>query len=213
MKYIFLFLLVLALGFATSCTDDNAISSDAGQVKSTYEFAASEDQDTARYVPLYLHDIPSDLSAQQTEVGQYGQIAPPDMGRYEAQVLTKGIWTFEFYVDNNASRAQKIAGSGQWFQFNGDGSFIGGHYQNQTHSGLWYMQYTTEHPTLIIDSNVDNHDAWWQIQGITPQQDAMAWVRVSDTDGYGPYRKRIQGKLMELTSLPTKKQFEGQFNF
>lgn len=208
MKYTFWFLLLLVCISWMACTGDND-----GRITSTYEFAASEDQDTASYVPLYLHEIPEDLSAQVTKLGQYGQIAPPDLTRYEAQVLTKGIWTFEFYVDNNASRAQKIAGTGQWFQFSPDGSFIGGHYQHQTHAGLWYMNYTTEHPTLIIDSNVDNHDAWWQIQGITGQQDAMAWVRQADTGGYGPYRKRIQGKLMELTTLPTKEQFAGQFDF
>lgn len=212
MKYTLWSFVALALCFVSSCKNDKEGTTESGQPKSTYEFAASTDQDTARYIPLYLHDIPTDVNAQVTEQGQYGQISPPDMGRFEAQVLTKGIWTIEFYVDNNASRAQKMAGTGQWFQFYGDGSFKGGHWEHQTHSGVWYMNYTTAEPTLTIDSNVDNHDAWWEIQGVTGQQDAMAWRRVSES-GFGPFRKRIVAKLMELTDLPTKKQFEGQFNF
>ncbi|MFT7120100.1 MAG: hypothetical protein ACJAZ9_000270 [Neolewinella sp.] len=212
MKYTFFILFCIILCCLNSCQNDSSHSSESNGVKSTYSFAASLDQDTSSYIPLYLHDIPTDVNARNTTTGIFGQFTPPDLARYQTQVLTKSIWTFEFYVDNNASRPQRMAGTGQWFQFNGDGSFKGGHWQHQTHSGGWSINYTTKHPTLVIDSNVDGLDAWWEIQGITDQQDAMAWVRVSDS-GVGLYRKRIQGRLMELSDRPTKEQFAGQFNF
>jgi len=211
MKY--LTLVIFCALFLASC-QDNGSGAASGELESTYQDVASPDQDTAKYVPLYLHDIPSDVNAQVTEVGAYGQQMPPPLNRYEGQVLTKGIWVTEFYVDKFASRAQKMAGTGQWLQFFGDGTFKGGHWQKQTHSGVWYLNYGTEKPTLIIDSNVDNLDAWWEIHGITSSQDAMSWRRVPEAaPEFGPYRKSIMTKMMELNDLPTKEQFAGQFKF
>lgn len=212
MKYILPALLASFL-FLTGCQDENASGAVANSSnESTYSFAASSDQDTARYRPLYLHDIPADVDGQTTSTGGYGQIAPPPLDRYEAQVLMKGTWTTEFYVDKESSRAQKMAGTGQWMRFYGDGTFKGGHWGTQTHGGAWYLNFTTEKPTLVIDSNVDQLDAWWEIHGITGAQDAMSWRRVPE-NSTGAYRKSVMTKMIELTDLPTKKQFEGQFNF
>jgi hypothetical protein len=210
MKYTFLFLFCSLLFVA--CGKDGSTAGNDDQPKSTYSFVASTDQDTARYQPLYLHDIPADVNAQVTEQGAFAHKMIPPLERYEAQVLTKGTWVTEFYVDKAASRAQKIAGTGQWLQFYGDGTFKGGHWGTQTHSGVWSMNFGTEKPTLILDSNVDLQDAWWEIHGITGGQDAMSWRRVPEMST-GAYRKSIMTKMMELTELPTKEQFAGQFNF
>lgn len=214
MKYFSL--AVLSLLILASCQDASSSNATSGNLKSTYPLVASPDQDTATYVPLYLHDIPSDVNAQVTEVGSHGPKSPPPLNRYEGQVLTKSIWVTEFYVDKYASRAQKMAGTGQWLQFYGDGTFKGGHWQEQTHAGVWSINFTTEKPTLVLDSNVDNLDAWWEIHGITGAQDAMSWRRVPEATSeynFGPYRKSIMVKMMELVDLPTKEQFAGQFNF
>lgn len=212
MKYT-LFSLCCAVLLFTGCKDDNNDgSTTSGKAYNTYSDVASPDQDTASYQPLYIHDVPADVNAQVTSAGQYGQKSPPPMERYEAQVLTKGFWVTEFYVDKAASRAQKIAGTGQWLQFYGDGSFKGGHWGKQTHSGAWSINYTTEKPTVVIDSNVDEMDAWWEIHGVTSSQDAMSWRRVPESQ-FGPYRKSIMVKLIELSDMPTREQFEGQFNF
>ena len=207
-------LIFLCVLFLAGCQENNGTNSDS--LKSTYPLVASPDQDTAKYVPLYLHDIPSDVNAQVTEVGSHGPKSPPPLNRYEGQVLTKGIWVTEFYVDKYASRAQKMAGTGQWLKFLGDGTFQGGHWQEQTHAGVWSINFTTEKPTLVLDSNVDNLDAWWEIHGITGAQDAMSWRRVPEATSlynFGPYRKSIMVKMMELVDRPTKEQFAGQFNF
>lgn len=210
MKYTLSLLCAVAL-LLISCTDDAASGSTPfNQTRTTYSAVASSDQDTARYQPLYLHDLPEDVNAQVTNAGQYGQKTPPDMGRYEAQVLTKSVWVTEFYVDKFASRAQKMAGTGQWLKFYGDGSFHGGHWDRHTHSGVWAINYTTAKPTIVLDSNVDNLDAWWEIHGIAAEQDAMSWRRVPDSK-FGPYRKSIMVKMMELSDLPTREQFAGQF--
>lgn len=214
MKYLLTCLTALAL--LTACQTDSTTNTTTDDLRSTYSFAASTDQDTASYQPLYLHDIPANVNAQVTEVGAFGQKTPPPLNRYEGQVLTKGIWVTEFYVDKYASRAQKIAGTGQWLQFFGDGTFKGGHWQEQTHAGVWSINFSTEKPTIVLDSNVDNLDAWWEIHGITGSQDAISLRRVPEATSlynFGPYRKSIMMKVIELTELPTKAQFAGQFNF
>lgn len=212
MKYTLFTLCLAALFFAGCKPDGNTSTASGGELKSTYADVASPDQDTASYVPLYLHKIPEDVNASVTGAGQHGPAYPVPLDRFEVQVLTKSVWVTEFYVDKFASRAQKMAGTGQWLQFYPDGTFKGGHWKKQTHSGVWAMNFTTEKPTIILDSNVDQLDAWWEIHGITGPQDAMSWRRVPESN-LKAYHKSVMAKMMELSDRPTKEQFAGQFNF
>jgi len=163
--------------------------------------------DTAEYQPLYVHPVlvEQELNSQYTSQGAYGQIMAPPMERLEAQILTRTYWVFEFYHDPNGSIAQRKVGQGLWYRFQPDGSFIGGHWDRQTHSGLWYLTYDGDKVFITIDSNVDRHDGKWDIQAIGREQDTMAWVRTYD---FGTRtRSPIQGKLIELFNVPTKEQF------
>lgn len=209
MKYL-LYLLPLALMVA--CQDDGAPGSKTQMVASTAEFASSHDSDTATYSPLFIHGIPpeGEMEAPQTGMGGYGQVLAPDMSRTEAQILTKSTWVFEFYIDSQASLPQTAQGTGQWMQFFPDGKFIAGHWERQTHAGAWYMDYQERFPKLTLDSNVDRMDAVWEIQAINAEQDNMGWRRVPDA--FGPYRKSIMGKVIELYDRPTRKQFEHLLN-
>lgn len=195
-----------------ACQDDQATGSKTQMVSSTAEFASSHDSDTAKYKPLFIHGIPTDdeMNSDRTGMGGHGRILPPDMSRTEAQVLTKSIWVFEFYIDSQASLPQTAQGTGQWMQFNPDGTFIAGHWQQQTHSGAWYLDYQEKFPKLTLDSNVDRMDAVWEIQAINAEQDNMGWRRVPDA--FGPYRKSIMGKVIELYDRPTRQQFEHLLN-
>jgi hypothetical protein len=207
MKFAILFCLSCTLFFACG-KDAKPVSTSSARLATTYDFVASPDQDTASYMPLYLHPIPAaeNLNSPTTTVGGYGQVLAPPMERFEAQVLTKSIWCFEFYSDSQASIPQKLAGSGQWFQFSPDGTFKAGHWGTQTYSGAWYLDFQGQFPILQLDANVDQMDSKWEIQGIAGDQAAMAWVRPSNS-GFGPNRRPISCKLIELTSLPTKQQF------
>ncbi|MEO0731511.1 MAG: hypothetical protein AAFZ52_01650 [Bacteroidota bacterium] len=183
----------------------------ADELVSTAAYVASPDQATSDYTPLYIHQIPQDkdLDAKVTPVGQYGQLMQPPMDKFESQVLTSGIWTFEFYLDDDASVPQKIAATGQWLQFFPDGTFKGGHWERQTHSGAWYPNYLEKDPVIQLDSNVDRLDAKWQIQSIGGDQEQMGWVRMPIKD-WGPYHRSIPAKLIKLTSRPTRQQFARQ---
>ena len=164
-------------------------------------------QDTARYQPLYIHTMlgEEELNAQTTSQGGYGQIMDPPMNRSEPRMLTRDYWVVEFYHDSFASKEQRKKGQGQWFQFNPDGSFIGGHWEKQTHSGLWYIIYDGDKKYITIDSNVDRLDAKWDMQAIGGEEDAMGWVRSTE---FGPRTpKSVTIKLITLSDVPTKKQF------
>lgn len=207
MKYPFL-TLVLPLWLA--CTPDQQQAGET--LDSTASFAASRDQDTAKYVPLYIHDIPAeeDLNASPVATGGFGQILVPDMSRYQTQLLVKSYWVCDGYADNNGSGWQRLAGIGQWFKFNTNGTFSGGHWGRQTHAGAYYLDFQGEHPRITIDSNVDRLDAVWEMQAINGPQDAMAWVRVGNS-GFGPkLRETVQAKWISLDDRPTKQQFARQ---
>ncbi len=165
-------------------------------------------QDTAAYQPLYIHPLlaQQELNSQHTALGGYGQVMPPPMETRLGQLLTKSFWVMEFYYDSHATVPQRRRGKGQWFQFNKDGTFLGGHWERQTHSGLWYLQPDgSGRDFIIIDSNIDRLDSKWEIQAINGEEDAMGWVRQTD---FGPKTpKSVTVKMMELYNIPTKEQF------
>jgi hypothetical protein len=201
MKYLFSFLTMLA--FLTHCAEP-------APPESTASFAASPDQDTASYVPLYIHQIPpaEEIDNDSTELGKAGQRFPAPMEKLRAQLLTKSYWVFESYADHSGSKEQIIAGTGQWIQCFENGTFRGGHWERQTHSGVWYLHYNYKHPRLVLDSNVDRMDATWEMQGVSGDQSQMAWVRLSG-DVFGVPHRSFHVRLVELFDRPTKEQFEG----
>ena len=201
MKYLFSFLAILA--FLTHCAQP-------APPESTASFVASPDQDTARYVPLYIHQIPpaEEINKDTTEFGGFGPLFAPPMERIEAQVLTNSYWVIEGYADHEGSRQQRIAATGQWIRCLPDGSFHGGHWDRLTHTGVWYLHYNYKFPRLVLDSNVDRLDATWEIQGMSGDQSEMAWVRLSG-EVFGQPHRSISVRLIELYDRPTKEQFAG----
>ena len=206
-------LLALSLLFVSCKKDGGTAVVNNAPLKSTASFAASTDQDTAKYEPIYIHDIPSpeNLNTFKTGAGEFGPVLVPDLSRSESQILIKSYWVFEFYVDDQASLEQRKAGSGQWLQFNADGTFRGGHWNQQTHAGVWHINFGETYPRLWLDSNVDKQDAVWELQRVSGDQTEMGWRRVNDS-GVGPYRRSIMCKMMNMMDMPTKQQFAGQFN-
>lgn len=199
MKRITLILAALVV-LAVSCVDSSKNPTPLSTGEKTI-------QDTAVYQPLYIHTMlgEQELNAQTTSQGGYGQIMDPPMNRSEPRMLTRDFWVVEFYHDSFASKEQRKRGQGQWFQFNPDGSFIGGHWEKQTHSGLWYMIYDGDKKYVTIDSNVDRLDGKWDMQGIGSEEETTAWVRTTE---FGPRTPRsVTIKLITLSNRPTKQQF------
>lgn len=211
MKQFLLLLLATFTLFACGNNGPKDGTTSADELESTASYVSSPDQDTATYIPLYIHKIPApeELNASTTSVGAFGQVLAPPMDRVEAQMLTKSYWVIEGYADTKASRAQKIAGTGQWIRCFDNGTFYGGHWDRQTHAGSWYLDYSTsKYPRLTLDSNVDRMDAVWEMQAIAGDQTEMAWSRISDSK-FGPYHRAFSVKLIELYDMPTKAQFAG----
>jgi len=211
MKYLSL-LLFTALCFTACKKEAKERQLTADDLVSTAAYVASPDQATSDYEPFYIHKIPADkdLNSPMTPVGAHGQILQPELNSGHVQALIKGIWTFEFYLDDDASIPQKIAATGQWLQFLPDGTFKGGHWQRQTHGGAWYIDLQDPAaPVITLDSNVDRLDAKWQVQSIDGPMEQMGWVRMPNS-GFGLNHRSIPAKLIQLTDLPTRKQFAKQ---
>lgn len=208
MKNCFYLLLCLAV-FACNESGPSDGTVPADQLESTAAFAASPDQDTAAYYPLYIHKIPaeSEINSPVTSQGGFGQVIAPSMQRIEEQMLVKSYWVVEGYADGKASRQQRMAGVGQWIRCFANGTFHGGHWDRQTHAGAWYMDYQGKNPKLMLDSNVDRMDSVWEIQGISGDQASMAMVRAGDTP-FGFRWSPVSAKWIELYDMPTKAQFK-----
>ena len=135
------FFLGLALVLSACTGDPEAEEIDDIALTSTASFVSSADQDTAAYIPLYIHDIPAaeELNSFTTSLGSCSPAVVPRLDRQEAILLTKSYWVVDGYADGEASRLQRIAATGQWIRCNPDGTFTGGHWDRQTHFGTWYL--------------------------------------------------------------------------
>jgi len=117
--------------------------------------------------------------------------------------LMQDFWVFEYYVLNNDPEGSTF-NRGRWYKFHPDGTYDGGHWQDQTDFGNWYYKLTSEKTYILIDSEVDDlNDAEWDVQTSTRDFTAMSWVR---TGKFGDQRV-VSAKLIKLQSMPTKKQF------
>ncbi|MEM7572046.1 MAG: hypothetical protein AAF433_04055 [Bacteroidota bacterium] len=205
MKYFPLLLGLFFLSFA--CTDRS--SDEPGTATIANLLPDPFAQDTHSYRPIFYHQrLPENLvGATPTPLGSFGPILQPNLADPITQMLTGSTyWVFEFYHDGAAAIAQRKQGKGIWFQFKTDGTYNGGHWDHWTHSGVWHIQPDGTHNYLVIDSNVDRHDATWDVQGLSADQTEMGWARTNKT-GFQKEGRNVQGKLIRLFTAPTKEQF------
>lgn len=114
--------------------------------------------------------------------------------------LTSDYWVFEFYVIPGDQQAG-WANQGRWYDFNLDGTFESGHWEELTGNGSWRMETREGKQFIIIDSTVDEEDAEWEIK-VGGDGQAMSWV---GTENYK--RSSHMLKAISLLTRPTKKQF------
>lgn len=207
MKYL-LFALPLCLLLACNNQPTDGLTPPS-QLRSTIDFAGSPDQDQTDYVPLYIHKIPAkdEINNNVTAVGGFGQILAPPANDSRVRLLTESYWMIDKYADNEATRPQRIAATGQWIRCFDNGTFYGGHWDRQTHAGAWYLDTSTgPHPRLTLDSNVDRLDAIWELQAIANDGQEFAAVRLNEpTFGY-PHRP-FSAHWIKILEMPTKTQF------
>ena len=142
----------------------------------------------------------SNDSALETPSGTIASAAQPVDNSREAQLLTKDFWVFEFYVvPGNQQESQ--ANRGRWFDFQPDGKFSAGHWEEQTANGVWRLDRREGKIFLILDADFDPYDAEWQIEPNGPG-DAMSWVGTKNYE-----RSNHMIKVISLLTRPTRKQF------
>jgi hypothetical protein len=115
-------------------------------------------------------------------------------------LLTTEYWVFEFYVVDNAAARQ--FNRGRWLKFSPDGTFINGHWGEQTGYGSWRLEEEEDKVILHLDNIYDSQDVQYEVQGISQEQDTMTWVGVNRTPSAGAIIK-----VINLSSRPTKAQF------
>ncbi|MFZ4426517.1 MAG: hypothetical protein ACOYOO_05120 [Saprospiraceae bacterium] len=150
--------------------------------------------------------------AQNPMGTKVGSAAPPltQPSSRETQLLTRNIWVAEFYVlpGGEGKLIPSRENKGLWWQFNMDGTYAGGQWDKQLDYGTWTWrpgssQYDKS-GILFVDSATDDmRDAEFQMQGIESTGEVMSWVK---TEAYGD-RQAALLKVIQMLSLPTKKQF------
>lgn len=117
--------------------------------------------------------------------------------------LMEGYWAFEHHVVPNDPEGTNF-NKGRWYNFYPDGTYEGGHWQEQTDYGHWYYRVTPDQTFVLVDSEVnDLNDAEWEVQQSTRDYTAMSWVR---TGNFGDQRK-ILGKIIKVLDPPTRESF------
>ncbi|HMQ49649.1 MAG TPA: hypothetical protein PKA00_19350 [Saprospiraceae bacterium] len=119
-----------------------------------------------------------------------------------ASLLATEYWVFEYWIGNDNNQVTNVFNRGRWFKFNLDGTYIHGHWTEQTGHGSWFLQKEDGHDILHLDSIIDAEDGRWDVQGVNRSQDTMTWVGESQTAVEG-----VITKVINLTSMPTKAQF------
>jgi hypothetical protein len=137
-----------------------------------------------------------------TKEAEGGFLPPLNPGTSQlVTLLSTEYWVFEFYVVEDPVARQ--ANRGRWFKFKSDGTFINGHWQEQTGYGSWRLEEDKEDKTIIhVDNIYNSQDAQWEIQGISQEKDVMTWVGVNRTPTAGSILK-----VINLSARPTKAQF------
>lgn len=157
----------------------------------------------------------NDSIPSQTGITQQGTAAAPmTPGNFKVvQLLTENYWVFEFYVipmgqDKLIPARQN---KGTWFQFNPDGTYIGGQWAETKDEGTWFIKEASLEAlgkmgyALYVDSAVDdNRDIEWVIQGVSKAGDMMSWVKNVD-NAADPTPAAV--KAISMLSKPSKDQF------
>lgn len=125
----------------------------------------------------------------------------PDLSIEEANLLIKDYWVAEYWVDHK-SKENSRRNKGRWWQFYGDGTYRTGHWEEELAQGSWTIYRDQARLLLHMDSNDENLDEQFEIQGVTIAGGYMSWV---GTNLYG--MNNIAVKAITLLSIPTKKQF------
>lgn len=149
---------------------------------------------------------------QNPEGTVVGTVSPPltQPNSRETQLLSRNYWVAEFYVipGDQGQLIPARHNKGLWWQFNMDGTFVGGQWQEQNDHGSWFWrpgggQYD-RNGMLYIDSAVDDQrDVEFQIQGIEDDGSVMSFVKTQNSANKEPGML----KMITLMTMPTKKQF------
>jgi hypothetical protein len=149
-----------------------------------------------------------------------GSFVDPQPQEKTAEVLAlcRDHWVFEYYVADD--RQASLFNRGRWYIFQPDGTFVSGHWEEQTAKGSWQLEYSRDRTVVVVnsetgqpyngkpyelrlhlDSNNDREDASYII-AFNPLMDISSWTGMPKSQAKG-----IAIKAINLIDRPTKKQF------
>jgi hypothetical protein len=119
----------------------------------------------------------------------------------EEEFLLTNFWVFEFYIVPNDHPAS-VEKRGTWYAFSPDGTYEMGHWAEQTGKGTWTLFQDENKWKVRCDAEDDSQDAEWELQ-FNQDGDVASWIGTS----VYPSNKGVMGKVINLMTRPTKKQF------
>lgn len=165
-------------------------------------------------------DAEGTASGKQPAKVKEGSFADPQPQEStpEVDALCRDHWVFEYYVADD--REKNLFNRGRWYRFSPDGTFVSGHWQEQTSQGSWRLVYSQDRTVVAINSETgqpynanpyelrlhvdakdDSQDASYII-AFNPAMDVSSWVGMPESKARG-----IAIKAINLIDRPTKKQF------
>jgi len=167
------------------------------------------------------NDRKADAGEERKEAAvREGSFAAPQPQEKTAEVLAlcRNHWVFEYYVADD--RETNLFNRGRWYDFRPDGTFVSGHWKEQTANGSWQLEYSKDRTVVAVnsetgqpynanpyelrlhlDSKDDREDASYII-AFNPLMDVSSWVGMPKSQARG-----IAIKAINLIDRPTKKQF------
>lgn len=147
-------------------------------------------------------------------VEAWAEPAEPAESNRETALLTKDFWVFEYYVIPG-NPEQSLLNRGIWYNFDMNGTFEYGHWEDYLGKGTWKLIYdnnlegrpkipgVTSIPVLVVDSETDNaYDMMWELSfgDYSGFEASFVASRYSQQPG-------VMCKTLNLMTRPTKKQF------
>lgn len=156
---------------------------------------------------------PQDTAGQETQEIQDPNAAPGAQGgsaapaiapgdSYFVSLLTKNYWVVEHWVNPRNDRQVYLANKGRWWNFQNDGTFETGIWQEKTGQGTWRIFQRGTDYWVFVDGENDVHDGEWKIQFNGPGTES-SWVGSKDYAS----SQGIMAKFDNLLTMPTKEQY------
>lgn len=128
--------------------------------------------------------------------------AKPDTPQKERvhRVLTTNYWVNTAYFKMSEKDANR-KNQGNWYQFNPDGTFTFGHFEEELAKGKWSFDYKDEKVGQVhLQADNTDYSGMWSVK-IGSDEDLMIWVGTEQYNTNG-----VQQRLENLMFIPKNRK-------